>query len=750
MTHISYILYLDGGFKVKKFLFFVALLPLIMITGCGGVTSQDLNYVNNNTNEEATGGQLLSLDGNEEGINHVLRIETGDEFWHSAYIPISSLGLEAGYMYQLFMTVYSPSSMTLRLMREILPNTGQQEWALERDWHVAEFMRGLPRWERMTIPLDLRTHADGNIWLRRPYGQDGLARIYIAEITVERTRQEVLRIEFDPNNNNLGFVPTGGASLIVVPEPDLARVPTRAVLNEPTNVGLRVGDVVFTVGRNRGTMNAAPMIIDGIPFIPLCFVGEISNMSMSEMLEEIERDDMIQIETVDGNVMLSLDSVFEFLGTEATWNSTSQVITLTVEYGAIAGMEIEVSIPPTPLQPFRTLEDQRIPVNFAEIIEASYFDLTRAFSYSPLYELFSDFFSLGVAINGINISNASVNSHELAALTAYHFNSVVYSNLMKPDFLIDRTRSMANALDGDETGVAVRFDDALPGLEFARANGLGMRGHTLVWHTQTPEWFFREGFTTNGDFVSREIMIARLESYIRQVLQFTNEYFPGIIYAWDVVNEAVTTAPGQFNNDTGWFTRSHWGDVNNPRDNLWYKVIGPEYVELAFTFARRYAAPYVRLFYNDYNTFQADKTLAIVALLTELVEKGLVDGMGMQSAFGLNWPSSLSTGANSVRQAIEQFSALGLEIQMTEVTVRAGSPDFFEHQALRYQEFFEVVLEMHHLNGGPANITNVTLFGLMDSYKFYANFEQFYWLFDYRLQPKPAFYAVRGVVDSFS
>jgi endo-1,4-beta-xylanase len=445
--------------------------------------------------------------------------------------------------------------------------------------------------------------------------------------------------------------------------------------------------------------------------------------------------------------MASLYSIRDVLGLPAEWNSTNQFIRLTVEIENINVEVVEAAPQPNPITPFRTLEDQKVPIDFEYVLARSEFDLSRALSGQPLHETFTDYFSLGVSINGINITNASVISHELAAITAYHFNSVVYSNLMKPDFLLDHQGSMANAAAGDEAGVATHFHNAIPGLEFARTNGLGMRGHTLVWHTQTPHWFFREGFRTDGEFVSAEIMTARLESYIRQVLTFTNEYFPGVIYAWDVVNEAVTTARGQYNNSTGWHTRTHHGSSENPIPNLWYHVLGPDYVRLAFYFARRYAAPYTRLFYNDYNTFQRDKTLAIVNLLTELMEEGLVDGMGMQSAMGLNWPASLRTGSNSVVQAINEFSALGLELQMTEHTVRIGSPDFFEEQAARYREFFEILLEMHEVNGGPANITNVTFFGLMDNYHFYANLHQYYWLFDYRLQPKPAFFAVKGVTS---
>ncbi|MCM8900025.1 endo-1,4-beta-xylanase [Caldicoprobacter algeriensis] len=93
---------------------------------------------------------------------------------------------------------------------------------------------------------------------------------------------------------------------------------------------------------------------------------------------------------------------------------------------------------------------------------------------------------------------------------------------------------------------AVKFDTVIPGLEFCKENGIQMRGHVLVWHNQVPDWFFREGYESDGEFVDKETMLARMESYIRQVLEFTQKEYSGVIYAWDVVNEAVEITDGSF------------------------------------------------------------------------------------------------------------------------------------------------------------------------------------------------------------
>jgi endo-1,4-beta-xylanase len=388
------------------------------------------------------------------------------------------------------------------------------------------------------------------------------------------------------------------------------------------------------------------------------------------------------------------------------------------------------------------LTDNPMLENFTD----SRYDMTMVLSVPALKDVFADYFLVGAAINGNSRNNASINSPELSAIKKHHFNTTVYSNLMKPSYLLDHNASLALIADGGQAAVAVNFLSCLPGLDFAYENNLGMRGHTLVWHTQTPDWFFHVDYNTSMDLVDKDTMLLRMESYIKQVLEFTDENYPGLIHSWDVVNEAVTRVPGQYDNSTGWHTRTKVGSGNDEKYTLWYKVVGPDYVEKAFEFARKYAAPGVKLFYNDYNTFDTPKTDSIVNLLEILVEKDLIDGVGMQSAFGLGWPSNLTS---SFRQAIRKFSDLGLEIQITELTVRIDDEELFMAQALKYKEFFDLLLEMHVNNGGPANITVVNFFGLMDRYKFYANDRQLHWLFDANLQPKPSYYAVvQAAVES--
>ncbi len=365
------------------------------------------------------------------------------------------------------------------------------------------------------------------------------------------------------------------------------------------------------------------------------------------------------------------------------------------------------------------------------------YDISASTRGTPLKEVFADQFKIGVGLYGSSIQTDSLNHGAIAEIIKYHFNSTTYTNLMKPGYILDQARSIRNY----QTGIlepAVKFDSVIKGLEFCQENNIQMRGHVLVWHAQTPEWFFREGYMTTGEYVDRETMLFRLESYIKQVLEFVQTEYPGVIYAWDVVNEAIDNVPGNYETQSGFSIRTKHGDDN--RDNPWYKILGVEYVEKAFEYARKYASPDVKLFYNDYNTFQPARREAIYRLATHLKEKGLIDGIGMQSYIGLDYPG-LDSGTDNYKAALTRFGELDLELHITELSIGAdGTTDAqYQRQADRYGDVFKIYAE---INKGIANITSVTLFGLMDHYILYDDDTQTSRLFDGNLQPKPVFYQI--------
>lgn len=384
-----------------------------------------------------------------------------------------------------------------------------------------------------------------------------------------------------------------------------------------------------------------------------------------------------------------------------------------------------------------------------EELRNSEYDLRKALYVTPLKDVYKDYFTIGFGINGSNLEYSSVNSPEMNAIAARHFNSTTYTNLMKPCYLLDQEGCKANLSYGYPEP-ALHFGNVAAGLKWCQDNGIKMRGHTLVWHTQVPDWFFREGYDDNGAYVDKATMLIRLESYIKQVLEFVQTNYPDVIYCWDVVNEAVESRYGYYDENSFFQVRTHWDVDGVKTENPWYKIIGEEYVEKTFEFARKYADPDVKLFYNDYNTFVTNKNIAIYNLAEYLQQKGLIDGIGMQSYYDLTNPKFI-TGKDCVYDAILRFAKLGLEIHLTELSLKCDTIDEanYEKQAERYKQLFTMLLSVDSDNGGPANITNVTFFGLMDQYMFYENNTESTRLFDGKLQPKPCYYSIVEAAEEY-
>lgn len=310
-----------------------------------------------------------------------------------------------------------------------------------------------------------------------------------------------------------------------------------------------------------------------------------------------------------------------------------------------------------------------------------------------LKDAFAKDFSVGVAINPYQLSDK-----ELSKVVTENFNSVTLENSMKPESILDQFGS-----ESSKDGTPEINEDVLDEvLTLAKENGLKVRGHCLVWHSQTPEWFFCKKYDAGNDKVDKATMKKRMESYIRKVLTYCQEKYPGVVYAWDVVNEAV-------DDGGGYRTESNW-----------YEVYGDEsYIEDAFTFARKYADKDVKLFLNDYNTYIFSKTNTMVEVLKKLSAKGLVDGVGCQSHWDMSFPD-----AGMLEDEIDSFSQIeGLEIQYTEVDMHNtdDSEQGLKEQADRYKEFFDVIVKADR--EGKIDVTNVTFWGLNDEVTWLTSFK---------------------------
>jgi len=346
-------------------------------------------------------------------------------------------------------------------------------------------------------------------------------------------------------------------------------------------------------------------------------------------------------------------------------------------------------------------------------------------------------FRMGVGLYGTSKDQSPVFSKKMREIIKYQFNSVTFTNLMKAEFMLNKSACQNSAKSGDGMPV-LKFDTVVDGLEFCKENNIKMRGHTLVWHTQAPEWFFRTGYNDNGSYVDKNTMKKRMESYIKQMIEFVDYYYPGVIDVWDVVNEAVETANGQFDSSSGWNTRTKYG---NNQTNPWYATMGPDYVFEAFRFARKYAAKGTKLIYNDFNTFQSPKTDRICTLVQKLKAENLIDGVGLQSYLGPSWPNR-----SDYKKAIQRFASLGVEVQITELTISIDSGNNkFTTQANQYGEVFKIYKD---LKKSGVNITSVTVFGLQDHYLFYTNDSTETRLWDGNLKKKSAYTSVLNALKA--
>lgn len=335
-------------------------------------------------------------------------------------------------------------------------------------------------------------------------------------------------------------------------------------------------------------------------------------------------------------------------------------------------------------------------------------------------DVYADYFTVGGVLGSNGISNPSV-----SGIITTHFNSVTMENEMKPNALLDHMTSISDPKYNESPGINYKALDSC--LKFAKNNGLKMRGHTLVWHSQTPRWFFTEGYSMDSDapFVTKEVMLKRMENYIKQVLEYCQTYYPGVIYAWDVVNEAIEVNHGH---------PEHY----RTEGSYWYTVIGEEFVEKAFEYARKYADPEVKLFYNDYGTENSMKASAIKKLVAKIQEQGNIDGIGLQTHISFDSPS-----LSDIDSTARSLAELGLELQVTELDMNmpTNTEEDLAKQATRYKRLF---LYFKKWVDDGIKLTNVTFWGTTDdrSWLNKANAPSYPLLFDKNFEKKPAYYGV--------
>ncbi|MFC6906620.1 endo-1,4-beta-xylanase [Halalkalicoccus tibetensis] len=255
------------------------------------------------------------------------------------------------------------------------------------------------------------------------------------------------------------------------------------------------------------------------------------------------------------------------------------------------------------------------------------------------------------------------------------------------------------------------FTDADAIVDFGRAHDMYVRGHTLVWHNQKPDWFQAWDYTDE-----------QLETFLRDHVHTVAGRYRAKIDAWDVVNEAVA-------------------DDGTLRETVWADAMGEEYLDKAFRWAREVTD--ADLYYNDYGADAVNgKSDAIHDLLSDLLDRGVpIDGVGLQCHALGEWPDP-----DSVAENVRRFRELGLDVQITEMDVAFPADerpeDALEQQAEYYRAITEACLE--------AGCDTLVQWGVNDATSWLRGFKDFPerftgdpLLFDDGCDPKPAYHAVR-------
>jgi GH35 family endo-1,4-beta-xylanase len=323
-----------------------------------------------------------------------------------------------------------------------------------------------------------------------------------------------------------------------------------------------------------------------------------------------------------------------------------------------------------------------------------------------LKDVFANDFSFGTAF-----TNSELYTKGDRDLLKKHFNTVTPGNVLK----WDATEPAENEFN---------FEGADTAVDFAVDNGQLVRGHTLVWHSQTPNWVF---YDNAGNLVSKQVLYARMKNHIDTVM----ERYKGKIYAWDVVNEVIDPA-----------------QPDGLRRSLWYQIAGEEFIEKAFEYAHA-ADPDAKLFINDYNTHEPAKLQALYNLIQRLQAKNVpIDGVGHQMHVSIYYPSM-----SEIEASIVKFKALNLESHITELDVSVYHSDsqsyetlpndISQNQAKVYKQLFDIF--KRHTD----TITNVTVWGKDDANTWLRTFpvvrNNWPLLFDEQLKAKPAYWAIVDV-----
>lgn len=345
------------------------------------------------------------------------------------------------------------------------------------------------------------------------------------------------------------------------------------------------------------------------------------------------------------------------------------------------------------------------------------------------------------SIAGTAIMLSEISDDTLMELVEKHFNAVTFGNELKPDALFNyqidgnSVPTKTITFEGEELQVPV-VNDAGDSLDFSRADAMAdkilewnnahpdqkirIRGHVLVWHSQTQEWFFHENYDITKPYVNKETMNRRLEWFISSVFnhyfgEAANGKYDGLFYGWDVVNEAVIGNTYRTDKVSAAESLSEIRHGNN--SSWWHVYESNEFIINAFKYANKYAPKDVELYYNDFGETDNTKCEGIVKLINDVksAEGTRLDAFGMQAHYNVDGFS-----AAQFKSVAKKYAQAAGKVQLTELDFKASSTydgtaatkeSEYTKMAYCHKNLYEAIKA---LKKEGTNVSGITVWGVIE------------------------------------
>lgn len=345
------------------------------------------------------------------------------------------------------------------------------------------------------------------------------------------------------------------------------------------------------------------------------------------------------------------------------------------------------------------------------------------------------------SIAGTAIMLSEISDDTLMELVEKHFNAVTFGNELKPDALFNyqidgnSVPTKTITFEGEELQVPV-VNDAGDSLDFSRADAMAdkilewnnahpdqkirIRGHVLVWHSQTQEWFFHENYDITKPYVNKETMNRRLEWFISSVFnhyfgEAANGKYDGLFYGWDVVNEAVIGNTYRTDKVSAAESLSEIRHGNN--SSWWHVYESNEFIINAFKYANKYAPKDVELYYNDFGETDNTKCEGIVKLINDVksAEGTRLDALGMQAHYNVDGFS-----AAQFKSVAKKYAQAAGKVQLTELDFKASSTydgtaatkeSEYTKMAYCHKNLYEAIKA---LKEEGTNVSGITVWGVIE------------------------------------